>query len=101
MHVRLLALGFGNVGQALARMLAEKASELHDRYDLTLTFTGIVTRSTGHALFPEGVSATQLVEWTWPSGRVGAPVPLPLSETLEFIRQCPADVVLELTPLNP
>ena len=101
MHLRLFALGFGNVGRALARMLAEKASELHDRYGLALSFTGIVTRSGGHAHFPEGVSAAQLVERAWPSGRVGAPAQLPLSETLAFIRQCPADVVLELTPLNP
>src|SRR5262245_43550896 len=101
MHLRLFALGFGNVGRALTQMLAEKASELHDRYNLTLGFTGIFTRSTGQALFPEGVSATQLREWAWPSGRVGTSVPLPQSEVLDFIRRCPADVVLELTPLNP
>jgi homoserine dehydrogenase len=101
MHLRLLSLGFGNVGRALAAMLAEKAAELRDRYDLTLSFTGIVTRSTGPVLFDEDVSAAQLVERAWPNGKVGAPVPPLLSDVLALIRQSPADVVLELTPLNP
>src|SRR5690242_1961661 len=101
MHLRLLSLGFGNVGRALAVMLAEKADELRDRYDLTLSFAGIVTRSTGPVFFEEGVSAAQLVETAWPDGKVGAPVPPPLSDVLALIRQSPADVVLELTPLNP
>jgi len=101
MHLRLLSLGFGNVGRALAVMLAEKADELRDRYDLTLSFTDIVTRSTGPVFFDEDVSAARLAETAWPADKVGAPVPLMLSDVLALIRQSPADVVLELTPLNP
>lgn len=101
MHLRLLSLGFGNVGRALAAMLAAKADELRDRYDLTLSFTGIVTRSTGPVVFEDGVSAAHLVETAWPDGKVGAPGPSMLSDVLALIRQSPADVALELTPLNP
>src|SRR5262249_22893099 len=35
------------------------------------------------------------------SGKVGAPLPLLQSDVLRLIRETPADVVLELTPLNP
>jgi len=101
MHLRLFSLGFGNVGQALARMLAEKANELHSRHDVTFSFTGIYTRSTGFVAMPEGLSATDVVEAGWPMGRVGAPVHPPLNDALMCIRECPADVVLELTPLDP
>ena len=101
MHMRLLSLGFGNVGQALARLLAQKEAMLRDDYDLTFTFTGVYTRTSGAALFPDGVTARQLVDLGWP-----LPAESPLFKTgpadpLEFIRKCPADAVLELSALNP
>jgi homoserine dehydrogenase len=101
MHLRLFSLGFGNVGRAVARLLAEKADELHARYDLTLSYTGVITLSAGLALFEQGVSPAELVPLDWPvhTGSDGAT--LTRNATLDAIRRAPADVVLELTPLNP
>ncbi len=101
MHLRLFSLGFGNVGRAVARLLAEKADELHARYDLTLSYTGVITLSAGLALFEQGVSPAELVPLDWPvhTGSDGAT--LTRNATRDAIRRAPADVVLELTPLNP
>jgi homoserine dehydrogenase len=101
MHLRLASLGFGNVGRALAQMLAEKADELQRRYDLTFSFTGIYTRSAGFNIMPEGMSARQIVEMAPPMSDHLTGGPRLLSDALGFIRNVPADVVLELTTLNP
>lgn len=101
MIVRVLSLGFGNVGQALARMLAHKEATLRDDYDLTFTFTGIYTRTTGALAFPDGVTAGQLVDLGWPPSADSQLVTAGPADPLEFIRSCPADAVLELSALNP
>jgi homoserine dehydrogenase len=127
MHLRLASLGFGNVGRALAIMLAEKADDLQRRYDLTFSFTGAFTRSAGGWIAPGGVSPAALAasKWpkggsavmpvvgNWPAGELPPPVRGDPREHLamhtsvfaggavEFVRTCPADVVLELTALNP
>lgn len=101
MHLRLASLGFGNVGRALAQMLAEKADELQKRYDLTFSFTGIYTRSAGAVLWPEGVSAGAVAAMEWPPAGRHHGTEQTTSDALDFIRDVPADVVLELTTLNP
>ena len=47
MNVKIVLLGFGNVGRALARLLIDKADVLRQDYDLTVTVTGIATHSHG------------------------------------------------------
>jgi homoserine dehydrogenase len=101
MHLRLFSLGFGNVGRAVARLLAAKADELHARYDLTLSYVGVATRAAGFAFIPGGLSPAQVVADGFSGEQVSGPVVLPLDRLLFAIRQTPADVVLELTPLNP
>ncbi|MGZ3679055.1 MAG: homoserine dehydrogenase [Ktedonobacterales bacterium] len=101
MHLRLASLGFGNVGRALAQMLAEKADELQQGYDLTLSFTGIYTRSAGAVVWPEGVSAREVAAMERPPADRQHGTGQTTSDALDFIRNVPADVVLELTTLNP
>ena len=117
MQLRIASLGFGNVGRALAEMLAAKAHEMQLRYDLTLTFTGAYTRSAGGWIAPGGVSAAELAASRWPAvhtydeppSRVAmagrdlalAGASLYSGDPLGFIAACPADVVLELTTLQP
>ena len=54
-NYNLAFLGFGNVGQALARLLLRKRDELHTRYNLTFTVTGIATGRHGMAIDPHGI----------------------------------------------
>ncbi len=101
MHLRLASLGFGNVGRALAAMLAEKEGVLRERYGLTVAFTGAMTRSAGGWVAPEGVSAAALAASGWPKGVPPAGTQPFSGDALAFVRQAPADVLLELTTLNP
>ena len=52
---RLCLVGFGNVGQAFARLLLEKADELETRYGVSVIVTGIITGSHGQAIHDEGL----------------------------------------------
>jgi homoserine dehydrogenase len=100
MHLRLLSLGYGNVGQALVRMLAEKEAELREQYDLTFGYAGIYTRSSGGLVLPD-LSPADLGEAGWPYTLEGGSELGPVADILAFIRETPADVVLELTALDP
>ena len=42
-EIRLALVGFGNVGQAFARLIMEKKQELEADYDFTPIVTGIIT----------------------------------------------------------
>jgi homoserine dehydrogenase len=101
MIVRLASIGFGNVGHALLPMLVEKADELQRRYQLTFAFSGALTRTAGGWIAPAGVSATQLLASGWPTGDIPAGAEPFSGDAQAFIAACPADIVLELTTLQP
>ncbi len=67
-HLRVALLGCGNVGRALLAMVAAKADALRDEHELTLTFTGGLTRSAGGWIAPDGVDAAALLASGWPQG---------------------------------
>lgn len=94
---KLAFLGFGNVGKALARLLLDKRSELHDRYGIDFSVTGIATGRHGSAIDPEGIdleAALALQDYASLS-RLSAPV-----DAFDFIRRCGADVLFENSPVN-
>jgi len=102
MHIDLALLGYGNVARALARLLMRKETTLREDYDLTFRVTGIATRSRGLAINPDGLDlaeALRLVDSGEPLDSLHRGVPV--FDTLEFVRQCPADLVMEATWLNP
>lgn len=102
MHLRLVMLGFGNVGRALARLLLRKADVLRDDYGLTFTVTGIATQSRGRAISAAGLdlaAALALVERGESLDALHAGPPV--ADTLALIDTCPADLFMEATWLNP
>jgi homoserine dehydrogenase len=99
--MRLATIGFGNVGRALAILLAQKADELKSRYQLTFSWTGALTRTAGGWVAPQGITALEFASEGWPAGaapRQSWPI---RGHAAEFITACPADVLLELTTLDP
>ena len=101
-EIRLALVGFGNVGQAFARLIMEKKQELEADYDFTPIVTGIITGRHASCINPAGINVEQALSLI-SHGR-------PLTEldtfsfsgdTLEFIHSCPADVMIETTPVNP
>jgi len=61
-HYNLALMGFGNVGKALARLLLEKQTELHDDYDLTFTVTGIATGRHGLLIKSDGINLERAID---------------------------------------
>jgi homoserine dehydrogenase len=82
MTTRLALIGFGNVGRALARMLV--------RVDSPFTVTALGTRSHGAVVDADGLDLAALL--------AGTDLPL---RTLPRVRELPADVLVEMTTLEP
>lgn len=101
MKTRIAILGFGNVGRALARLLIRKGQELQDHYDLAVSVVGLMTARHSGAIDPAGIDLQAALE-LYESGQMLEPlsaVPLP-DDSLLFLHACPADVLVELTPIN-
>jgi homoserine dehydrogenase len=100
-HTNLALIGFGNVGQALARLLQRKRGLLERDYELTFAVTGIYTGHHGAAIDPAGLDLDKALEI---AGRGGALDVLSTLERpqdgLDFIRRCPAQVLFENSPVN-
>jgi homoserine dehydrogenase len=100
-HFKLALVGFGNVGQALARLLLRKAPELQEKYDLSFSFTGIATGQHGSALDIHGLDIQRALEIASQRGDISSlsaqRAPL---DKIEFIRTCSADVLFENSPVN-
>lgn len=100
--VRLALLGFGNVGQALARLLQEKKEELLQRYDLEFVITGVRTFRHGTAINPKGLELNQLLEVQAQDQSLDKLDQSSFKgDSFTFLRSCPADVLVETTPVNP
>ncbi len=100
-EVRLVLVGFGNVGRAFARLLQRKGSFLESEYGLTWKITGISTGRHGMAVDPQGLDVDQaiaLVE-SGLSLDVLSKVEKP-ADMLGFIQACPGDILFENSPVN-
>ena len=100
-HFKLALLGFGNVGQALARLLLQKQADLLFEYDIDFSVTGIATGRHGTAINPAGIDLTQALDLIASGGSLEAlSTPAKPADAFEFIRQCEADVLFENSPVN-
>ncbi len=95
-NYNLAFLGFGNVGQALARLLLRKREELQTRYNLTYTVTGIATGRHGMEIDLQGIN----LERALASLAAGQVLIVPLPSLYDFIASCGAKVIFECTPVN-
>lgn len=105
-HYKLALLGFGNVGQALARLLLRKQSLLKEQYNISFSVTGVATSHHGMAIDPEGISLEKALEVMDQHPKSSSAslnslsaISLP-ADSLEFIRQCGGDLLFENTPVN-
>ena len=100
-HYKLALLGFGNVGQALARLLLRKEAELKENYGVTFSVTGIATSRHGTAIDVEGLDLERCLavmrsgELLDDLSKAGKP-----SDAFDFINHCGADMLFENTPVN-
>lgn len=94
-RLSLALVGFGNVGRAFARLILRKQAQLTAEYGLDVRIAGIATARHGIIVDPRGLDIGQVLaqaENGRPLGRAG--------DIFEFIHACPADALLENTPVN-
>jgi len=101
MSVRLVLVGFGNVGSALARLIVSKRSEIMERYDLDLRVVAIATGTHGLALDATGLDLTRALAIRERAGNLSelstgsAQTDIP-----SLLKEIEAEAVLESVPVN-
>jgi homoserine dehydrogenase len=99
--VRLAMLGFGNAGQAFARLLCDKQKEINEKYGCGVIVTAIATRTKGTIIDDSGIDLEKACKDVERDGRFGHDTPGLCDATdFEVIRGADYDVICELTPLN-
>jgi homoserine dehydrogenase len=97
----LALLGFGNVGQSLARLLQRKAPSLAADYDLTFTITAIGTARHGLAADPLGLDIDHALRLAAHGESLACLTAQPApADAFELLRLSGADVLFENTPVN-
>jgi homoserine dehydrogenase len=91
----LCFIGFGNVGRALARLLALKSDELKELYGISWRITGIASRRIGWLADSNGFDFSQVLTQPPVSKQAFGE-----SGIKEWLQAAKADVVFETTSLN-
>jgi homoserine dehydrogenase len=100
--VRLALVGFGNVGRRFAELLRGPYGRILRRAGVEARVTGIATARHGSAIDGRGLSLARcLGSLRSDQGLSGFHRGRPVASTADFIRRVPADVLLELTTLDP
>ncbi len=102
MELAIGLIGFGNVGKALAQLVELKNPSLREHYGLNISIMGIATNRHGTAIDPHGLDISRALEAVEQQGSIsklhaGGPV----RDTLAFIRDVPAQLIVETSVLNP
>jgi homoserine dehydrogenase len=94
-------IGFGNVGRAFVRLMLAKQDDLQANYDLSLRVTGIATLRHGMAIHRDGIDLARALA-LFEGGQSLEPLGDTISpfSNLDFIQACPADALLENSPVN-
>jgi homoserine dehydrogenase len=100
--LRLALVGFGSVGRAFLERLPARYGRVLRDLGVATRVTGIATAGHGAAIDPRGLPGARCLSLVR-RGRSLSELHrgAPLGSTLEFIRRVPADVLVELTPLEP
>jgi homoserine dehydrogenase len=92
--MKLLLLGFGNIGRRLVEILADRPS-YPGLADLDVSIVGITTGSRGAATNPQGLDLRRVLAEIAHHGRFGASL-----TSTEALRELDYDVAVEMTPLD-
>ncbi len=100
-QVSLAMVGFGNVGQAFARLLLQKERELAEKHNLNFIVTGIITGRHGGAISSGGVNLTRALEiiGRGQSLDILSEQPAP-TRTTDFLFSSSAEAMIETSPVN-
>ncbi len=102
--MKIIISGYGAVGRYLAELLAEKEAVLQDTWGLAIEITGITTGAHGAWITDNGAGlrAADIIAAGWPkSGKLPSGAKPFTGSTLEILNAAPADMLVEISPLNP
>jgi homoserine dehydrogenase len=99
--INLILIGFGNVGQAFARLLLKKQTDIRQLQGLDVRLVGIVTGRHGKAYNAEGLDlAACLALATQGKTLESLNRGQACKDAEEFVRTFPAHIVLETSPTH-
>lgn len=101
----LCIAGFGNVGQALVRLLLDKTEELRRDCAIEWRITGLASRRLGWIANANGFNPQQILDLEWRAAAIRAhaantPASSSSAAVREWLRQANADVLFETSSLN-
>lgn len=88
--IRIALIGYGNVGQAFARMLERKKEFIEERFGKTPVISAIVTGRRGGLICPDGVDTSSITDDMFNKSL----------DALSVIKTGEYDIMAELTPIN-
>lgn len=99
--LRLALIGFGNAGQAFARILLEKEEVLRKKYDTRVVVVAITTKTRGNLVDAWGIDLDKALKNVENSGRFDKILGFSESSTSQdIVDKVDYDVLVELTPLE-
>jgi homoserine dehydrogenase len=100
--LRIALVGFGNVGRRFAELLPSSYGRALRAAGVRPVVTGIATRRHGLAVDPGGLSLARALRLVR-AGRSLQPLhrAAPIASASDFVRRVPADVLIEISPLDP
>ena len=100
MKKKLALLGFGNAGQAFAKMLLAKHDKIKEIYGYDVVVTAIATKTKGNLVDSDGVDLVRALKDLEEHGRFCNEEQCSRMTTMEIVERADYDVVVEMTPLN-
>jgi len=100
--LRIGLVGFGNVGRRLAELLSGPYEAVWRQRGIRPLVTGIATGRHGAAIDPAGFSLPRCLDLVRRDRRLDVlHHGRALAGSLDFVRRVPADVLVEISPLDP
>src|ERR1044072_9743529 len=102
MDLKLAFIGFGNVARECARLLESRQELLQKQYGLTWRTQGIATLSHGSVISSSGLDLNAALQCAESGNRlVNVKSTTEVSDAVQLIQACDADIIFETTPLSP
>ncbi len=100
-EIKLVLVGFGNVGKAFVRLLDAKRGNLNNQFGFDPKVVGIATGRHGMAIDPGGLDTEKAIRLCEAGETLETLSSLPAPRSvLEFIAACQGEVLFEISPVK-